>query len=537
MDELKTQDKGIIKASFLGEEYTFPAELAQYVIYGNEFEKMNDRLMGHLLDTMKKSPMLGDDSSYTDMREKFEGYMQDEGCRFIMMLSEIGVYDVTESDVIYSNKGYMSYANTKIKMNTGSAKILSNAIGSWMDEQDSIYRSAASNITGSGYSLWSNSFLAHATFAAMEYSTLKQQAKKADKQYQQAMDELNSRCNSRMDRNYARFYASEIYPEIANDFNMFTTELMTIYLTKIDEKGIYDSSKILNYDFSRSSELLKNIRLVRDKRAVLKEAFKSCPFNPDVYAAVLEYGFFDVETLKTAKKFHQENILNKSIEREINKHANNIEEAKEYIEVLAYYTGKDEKTILKHVFEKEILEIKNTYREIDELCVNNKKMDTWIFENISPDMDIVLKIPFEKIESILQHWLDEKLPDKRISELTQMDFIDIKEFGLKKNLNMPITEWKMEYKEIILKLISDYIKEANRRKEIYETAYKEYNDELNKRKKILNDKSTELAKQGVFAFSNKKRLKTEIEQIKTEIAWFEKKEPIEKKNAYYQMYS
>lgn len=54
MDNLKMQDKGVIEVSFLGEQYTFPSELAQYVVYSNEFEKINDRLMGHLLATMKK---------------------------------------------------------------------------------------------------------------------------------------------------------------------------------------------------------------------------------------------------------------------------------------------------------------------------------------------------------------------------------------------------------------------------------------------------------------------------------------------------
>lgn len=39
--------------------------------------------------------MTGNNCHILDMREKFEGYMQDEGHKFITMLSEIGVYDVT----------------------------------------------------------------------------------------------------------------------------------------------------------------------------------------------------------------------------------------------------------------------------------------------------------------------------------------------------------------------------------------------------------------------------------------------------------
>ena len=101
-------DNNIIKVHFLGEEYSFPGELAQYAVYCDEFEKVNDRLLNKLLITMKKKPMDGD-CAYADMREKLEVYMQEEGKRFITKLSNAGEYDVTESDVIYSNKGYKYY--------------------------------------------------------------------------------------------------------------------------------------------------------------------------------------------------------------------------------------------------------------------------------------------------------------------------------------------------------------------------------------------------------------------------------------------
>ena len=41
-----------INVVFLGEKYSFPGELAQYVIYCNEFEKISDRLMNKLLATI-----------------------------------------------------------------------------------------------------------------------------------------------------------------------------------------------------------------------------------------------------------------------------------------------------------------------------------------------------------------------------------------------------------------------------------------------------------------------------------------------------
>jgi hypothetical protein len=47
-----------IMVRFLNESYTFPEELKQYVIYCNEFEKINNRLQKELICTMKKKPMI-----------------------------------------------------------------------------------------------------------------------------------------------------------------------------------------------------------------------------------------------------------------------------------------------------------------------------------------------------------------------------------------------------------------------------------------------------------------------------------------------
>ena len=75
------------------------------------------------------------------------------------------------------------------------------------------------------------------------------------------MDELNRRTFSQEEKQYVQFYASEIYPEIANAFNMFATELMAIYLQRLQEKGLFDNNKIYDYSLNRSAEILKNLNI------------------------------------------------------------------------------------------------------------------------------------------------------------------------------------------------------------------------------------------------------------------------------------
>ena len=83
----------------------------------------------------------------------------------------------------------------------------------------------------------------------------------------------------------------------------------------------------------------------------------------------------------------------------------------------------------------------------------------------------------------------------------------------------------------------DYIKEAGKRKIIYEEAYDKFNAEIKKHNDTINNKMAELKQQGMFAFSKKKEIKTEIERLKYELEEFRKGQPVDLKNAYYKMYS
>lgn len=525
----------LINVTFLGESYSFPGELAQYVIYCNEFEKISDRLMNKLLVTMKKKPMAEGDNSYTDMHEKFEVDLQNEGKKFITTLSKIGVYDVTESDVIYENKGYKQYIQVRDKMQEGTRKIMLSSLNSWMEQQDSIYSSAASNIRGSGYGLISNSFLAHATFSAMEYSTLKRQAKEADRQYQQAIGELNRSTLSREEQQYIQFYATEIYPEIAEAFNTFVTELMAIYLLKLQEKGIFDSDKLSDYSLNKSAEILKNIKLVDDKKAVLVEAYKICPFNPDIYADVMTYGLFDVDTMKGAKEFHQETMLVGIIEKKIKSNLNDLEKAKDYIDVLAYYQDKSEIDILKKFFESTISKIKNDYHEIFSVCVDSRRLSTWIKDHINKDRDKIASTSEESVRDKVSTWIKNTVDDKQYENLSVMGLISIDDIKYKDSTKTTLTEVQTEYANKMIALILDYIKELGKKKIAYEEAYDKYNAGLKKHMDAIAAKNDELKQQGLFAFSKKKELKAELDRLNNEYEEYRRTEPVHLKNMYFNM--
>ena len=310
---------------------------------------------------------------------------------------------------------------------------------------------------------------------------------------------------------------------------------MAIYLQRLQEKGLFDNNKIYDYSLNRSAEILKNLNIVNDKRSVLKEAFKLCPFNPDIYAAVISAGFFDVETLKAAKEFHQEKTLMSTIENKINSGLNNIEKVKGYIEVLAYYQGKTEIDILKKFYESTISKVIYDYREIFFTCIDSRRLSMWIKNHINMDRDKIISSSEESVRDKVNLWIKKTVDDKQYKNLSAMGLISIDDIKYKGSTKTTLEEVQTEYADKMITLIMDYIKELGEKKAAYKEAYDKYNAGLKKYTNAISEKNIELKQQGLFAFSKKKEIRAEIERLNGEYEEYRKTEPKDLENAYLNM--
>lgn len=77
------------------------------------------------------------------------------------------------------------------------------------------------------------------------------------------------------------------------------------------------------------------------------QAFKSCPYNPDIYAKVLEMGLCDLDTFKTAQYYYQDEVLTEVLDDYVKKNLKNTEKVTVPISILATYRGTDEIGIWK----------------------------------------------------------------------------------------------------------------------------------------------------------------------------------------------
>ena len=527
-----------IMVRFLNESYTFPEELKQYVIYCNEFEKINNRLQKELICTMKKKPYdQGGSDAMGDIESRLKEAMICEGKKVITMLSQNGIFDVTETDIINSNKGFIHYEETYKAMMDGAKQILIEHMQSYLSGFEDAQTSAYSQVTGAGISIWSNSILAHATLAAYEASTVKRQCAKADKDYEMAMEDLSRRTESEEERKYTELFATKVYPEIAASFGMYVSELMTYYLKKLQTHSMYDYSKVVSYDMKRSSELLNNILLVDDKKPVLIEAFKCCPYNPDIYAKVLEVGLCDIDTFKTAKEFYQDSVLIEVLEDYCKKslHSDTISNA---IKILADYKRCSEIDILYSLYSNELEIIKKNYSIAKVLTYNMKELDKWIRDNINQNMDTIINTSIDDVENKVTCFMDSFVNEKQFIKFADMNLLSIDYVRLTNSSEAEISKINLEIKRCIISSVLSYIEKARGLRKQCDAAYAVFNSEIKKRNEAIVEKYNELKSVGVFALSKKKELKAIIFDMESELSKYRvENEPKDLEKAYYRMYS
>lgn len=512
-----------VTVKFLGENYSFPEELKDYVSYCNEFEKINKRLSQALLVTMNRPTITGDETSQAgEVETKLKEDMRKEGRKVISMLAKYNIFDVTESDLVDNNKGYIYYndvyQNIMMRgLRLNLAEDLQNFLDGWEDAQQSAY----SQVTGTGISMYSNSMIAHMTLAAFETSTIKKQCEQADRDYERAMDALSARGTSVTEKKNAEVMI-KTFAEIANAFGMFISELMDTFLNKLQQNNIFDYSKTKEYDIKRSSEILNNMSLVEDKKSVLIQAFKSCPYNPDIYAKVLEMGLCDFDTFKTAQYYYQDEVLTEVLDDYVKKNLKNTEKVTVPISILATYRGTDEIGIWKKIYEGTLENIEGTYKIFNTALSDKKKLDRFIRDNISSSMKEVVKKSREDVIKNIDKKMLALVSEKQYDEFVGMGILSPEIIRMSGSSVTTLNDINGEIRNALTDCVMEYIEEAKKRYDAYDKAMDIYEKELKQKYDELNGLRSEKNRLGLFAFSKKKEMTAAIDAKVKEISEFKK---------------
>ena len=523
---------------FLGETYSISDDIVTFINCREFVSKGLKKLLNEASLLMNKYTRIDGKRSVARISDDVTHIQQ--VMKFIVKdvhydLLKRGIYDIDQNELyerITSIKQVYSMA-TEVALNALSAYTEVQSENQAM--RDYAYRSAASNITGSGVTIFTNNLASLMVHSAIENSVLKSQAKKADQEYEQALRKISASAMDRFDRIQKDMLFNQFLPQLIDIFTKFNDELLSNYLAELTHHNQFAIDVLEKYSENKSSIMLKNLKYAGDNKKLLIQAFEECPYNFAVYEKMLELGYFDIDTLIDAKKIFRGSELDNLLEEKIKNNLNDIDKVKDYVKVLAEYKGKDEMEVLSFFYQDTISKIKNDYHEIFLICTDSKRLSKWIKKHINKNRDKIASTLENSVRDKVNSWIKNTFNDKQYEKLSVMGLISIDDIKYKDSTKNTLAEVQAEYTDTMIALILEYIKELRAKRSAYDKAYNKYNAGLKKYMDTITAKNQELKQQGLFAFSKKKEIKAELDRLNNEYEEYRKTEPVNLKNAYFNM--
>lgn len=534
------ENMGYKTVKFLGEDFQVSESINEYLYY----DSLLVPIIGKIIE--KISENLSRDSSYSpsdsfehisDDLEEYKNIIIDAADLLVKTMLNLEIYDVTINDLINNMSTFSDLDQLEVEI---KSKMLSEG-QKYVDMKNQgierAYRYSGSNITGSGISIFTNSFSSLIVYSLVERNIVLSQAKKADKEYREAVMKINAKVNSGFEQMCKDVIFGEYYPAIIDILKNFPSQMMGKFLEEIISHNKLDFKSIENYNMKKADDMLNNIFHVPDKIGFLKQTFLICPFSSDLYEKCLEYGLLDKETFDTANYFGMGDELAEKIYSRIKNNLDDMEMISPLIDILASYKNKDRVEIWKEIYSDTLKNIKNSYNMYNEAIFDKKVLDKFVRKIIAhKTLEIVNKSKDDIILSIDKN-VNQTISEKQYNEFVKKGILSPEDIRMEGSNYVSLDEINREINIKLEESVVEYIEEARRRLDDYKKAKELYDEEISKKEKELNSLKSEKDKLGLFAFSKKKELNEKISSKTNEIAEYKNiYEPRELLETFENMY-
>ncbi|MBQ8245753.1 MAG: hypothetical protein IJZ42_01295 [Lachnospiraceae bacterium] len=457
---------------FIGKEYSIPEDVLTYIDLLDFTDGVHKCLASTFVRKLRNEiakdniGLLGDEDLAAEIEQQVGKY--------IAKLCDNGIFTRTISDYLKNNKGYHLYSDVNKAALEKMKSLLIQEMDAWQAGYENAVNKAESHVTGMGFSIWSSSFVNHAIYAAMEASTLNEQGKEAEAQYQKDMNDLRSRLDSQYGGEKSNYINNTYIPNMEAALTVFAYELLDKYVADLIANGKFDSKTLDYVDIARSNDLLKNLTLSNNKQAILENAFAACPYNIAVYMQAMKYDLLDYDSFQTAKVFKQDHHV-LSFFREswgevsfptkfnINYHC---------INVWASLTGKSSADLLRGLTEQYATGIVKAYSRVADIMADKSTCHKIIGElredAILSGSSICVGKAREYVEPIVPATIWEQLTERcghtDLLSRIKKSFPSVEELQSKKDFDRCVTEQLAARFEDVRKELAEQI-EARRAKE------------------------------------------------------------------------
>ena len=312
------------KVKFLGKEYKVSDYLPILVPILQKFDSYQENLIKLLVDQMKSKKYSGGaDEDFVFWDKPIRSIAKN----VIVMAADNGIYDLTESELVDKNPGYNQLNTVCTNTIKNIAKSYADSIQTLLDESERAFNDAASNITGSGVSVWTNSLANAMWYNFLEGRVLMKQAKEADKQYNAEIRKISNKSTQNQRATEYRIINEYYYPGCNKSINQIIATMLYAYLAALDRNGIINCEEISEYNLDDSDEIMKNLEIISQKIGVLGKAFEKCPYNAAIYEQALKLKLLDDESIQTVKYLRLEEGFTALLDDYISDQSENIDVA------------------------------------------------------------------------------------------------------------------------------------------------------------------------------------------------------------------
>lgn len=531
---------GYVTRKFLGEDYQISETVNEFLYY----DSLLTPILGRLIQ--KISGSLSRDSGYSPSDcfyhisndlEEYKKIITDGADLLVKKMFSLEIYDVTVNDLISNIKTFSDLEELELSIKRKMLKEGQKFVDMKEQGMEKAYRYAGRNITGSGISIFTNSFSALMIYSLVERNILLSQAKKADKEYQEAVRTISAKVNSGFEQMCKDILFGEYYPALIEIFTKFQTEIMGQFLEEITSHNKFDFKSIENYNMKKADDMLNNICHVSDKKEFLKQTFLICPFSSDLYEKCLEYGLLDKDTFETAKYFGMGDELAEKIDTYIRGNLNDTEIISPLIDILALYKGTDEVGIWKSMYEGTLKNIKDLYHVFNMAISDKRELDKFIRKYITPNMTEIVSKTRDDIICSINKTIKQVITEEKYTEFVKRGILSPEDIRMVGCSSVALSDINSEINTVLVDCVAEYIEEAKRRWLFYKQAKDVFDEEIRKKENELSALKAEKEKLGLFAFSKKKELSEKINSKTSEITEYKNiHEPKELLENFEKMY-
>lgn len=356
--------------SFLGHRYELPDAILDYLKY----ERMASRIMGSSLDLViekvgecKVRDVHSLIIELEETREPYQMLMISMAEEYIKELIAKGVFDISAIELLERTNGFDELdklANEVLGRHLEEAKrILSNQL----DEVQRAYSSAESSITGSGVSVYTSSALTLMASGVFETGVLRSQAKKADREFNEACSAIEAQTSSATARNDAHAIFGEFLPALSELMLDLCNQLLSAFLTELAARDLFDFDSLKSYNLLKAEKMLGNIKLVPDPEVLLNQAFVTCPYCGEIYKWIFSLGMMDVETFSTAETLGLSEELIGELENYCRQNVDKPEVFDRYLSILLEHSDTSRSDAILEMFKDDIEKAEAGYRGLQGL--------------------------------------------------------------------------------------------------------------------------------------------------------------------------